>query len=99
MLGVGEAIAMTVKINMPVFLQPFTSNTETIEVEGKTVGECLGALLSKYPEVRDMLVDQGGKLHSYVGVYINGKDAFPGELDKRVEDGDEIHVLYALAGG
>ncbi len=90
---------MSVKVTMPVFLQPFTSNTETIEVEGKTVGECLGILMSSYPEIKNMLVDQNGKLHSYVGVYVNGQDAYPGEMNKRVEDGDEIHVLYALAGG
>jgi adenylyltransferase/sulfurtransferase len=90
---------MSVKIIMPVFLQPFTSNKETIEVEGKTVGECLAAVMSRYPETREMLVDQNGKLHSYVGVYVNGQDAYPGEMNKRVDDGDEIHVLYALAGG
>jgi molybdopterin converting factor small subunit len=46
-----------------------------------------------------MLVDDSGRLHSYVGIYINGQDAFPGEMSKPVKSGDEIHVLYALAGG
>ncbi len=90
---------MSVKINMPIFLQPFTANKGAIEVEGETVGECLGVLMKSYPEVRKMLVDENGKLHSYVGVYINGQDAFPGEMSKKVKAGDEIHVLYALAGG
>jgi molybdopterin converting factor small subunit len=90
---------MSVKISMPIFLQPFTGNKDSVEVEGETVGECLGVLMKTYPDVRKMLVDDKGKLHSYVGVYINGQDAFPGEMSKRVKSGDEIHVLYALAGG
>jgi molybdopterin converting factor small subunit len=90
---------MSVKINMPIFLQPFTANKDSIDVEGETVGECLGVLMKAYPDVRKMLVDEKGKLHSYVGIYINGQDAFPEEMSKRVQSGDEIHVLYALAGG
>jgi len=90
---------MSIRINVPIFLQPFTGNKEIVEAEGKTVGECLGVLMKEYPEVRKMLVDDNGKLHSYVGIYINGQDAFPGEMARAVETGDEIHVLYALAGG
>ena len=90
---------MSIRINMPIFLQPFTDNKETFEAEGETVAECLADLIKRYPEVKKMLMDDSGKLHSYVGVYINGQDAFPGEMAKKVKAGDEIHVLYALAGG
>ena len=90
---------MSIRINMPIFLQPFTENKETFEAEGETVAECLGVLMKTYPDVRKMLVDDNGKLHSYVGIYINGQDAFPGEMSRKVKAGDEIHVLYALAGG
>lgn len=90
---------MSIKVNLPVFLQAFVGDKETVEVEGKTVGDCLKALSDQYPAIRKMLVNDKGALHSYVGIYINTEDAFPNELDKPVSDGDEIHVLYALAGG
>jgi molybdopterin converting factor small subunit len=90
---------MSIKINVPVFLQAFTENQETMAVEGRTVGECLAAAMKAYPAVRKMLVDDKGNLHSYVGIYINGQDAFPGEMGRTVKDGDEVHVLYALGGG
>ena len=90
---------MSVRINLPVFLQAFTDDKETMDVEGRNVGECLGVLMKVHPGVKKMLVDDKGKLHSYVGIYINGQDAFPDEMAKPVKDGDEIHVLYALGGG
>ena len=90
---------MSVKVIMPVFLQAFTESEEMIEVNGATVGDCLGALTKRHPGVRKMLVDDTGKLLSYVGVYINGQNAFPNEMSRPVKDGDEIHVLYALGGG
>lgn len=90
---------MSIKINIPTFLQAFTDDKETIDIDGETVGACLNALMRQYPDVKKMLVDEKGDLHSYVGIYINGQDAFPNETAKPVKDGDEIHVLYSLAGG
>jgi len=90
---------MTVTVSIPVFLQAFVDNAETIQVSGQTVKECLGETMTRYPTLKKMLVDQSGKLHAYVGIYINGEDAFPDEMSRKVKDGDEIHVIYALAGG
>lgn len=90
---------MGVKLTMPVFLQAITNDKETIEVTGNTVGECINAAIKIYPELKRMLLDDKGKLHNYVGIYINGEDAFPDELKKPVKEGDEVHILYTLAGG
>ena len=46
-----------------------------------------------------MLFNKEEKLHSYVGTYINGEDAFPNELSRTIKDGDEIHVIYIIGGG
>jgi molybdopterin converting factor small subunit len=90
---------MSVKVNLPIFLQAFTDNKEAIDTEGSTVSECIDALIRQYPEVKKMLIDRKGNLHSYVGIYINSQDAFPNVMEKPVKDGDEIHILYSLAGG
>ena len=50
----------------------------------------MDGLMKKYPGVKKMLVDDRGKLHSYVGIYINSQDAFPDELTKPIKDGDEL---------
>ena len=35
---------MSVKINIPSYLQPYTSEQEVVEVSGSTAGECLDRL-------------------------------------------------------
>lgn len=90
---------MSVKIAIPAHLQPFTGNTEVIEVSGTTVGECLSNLVKKFPGTAEMLFDANGRLLGYIGVYINGEMAHPEELVKPVKDGDEIYLPYIITGG
>ncbi len=90
---------MSVKFIMPIFLQPVAGEKEAIEVEGKNVGECIAEIIKQYPAMKKMLIDNKGRLHNYVGVYINGQDAYPNEMQKPVKSGDEVHILYTLAGG
>ena len=90
---------MSIKVNIPSYLQPYTNNIEIVEVSGNTVGECLSHLLKQFPGMEKMLFTQNGQLHDYVGIYINGEDAYPEELIKRVKAGDELHILYIIGGG
>ena len=94
---------MSVKIVIPSNLQVFTNNTEVVDVEGKTVGECLNNLIKKFPNANKVLFDDDGELFNYgltsVTVYVNKEDVYPDGLAKPVKDGDEIHILYMISGG
>ena len=90
---------MSIKIAIPSYLQSFTSNLEAVEVNGSTIGGCLGYLVKQFPGIEKMLFDKNGKLLSYVGIYINGEDTYPDELAKPVKDGDELYILYIIGGG
>ncbi len=90
---------MSVKIVIPSYLQPFTKGTGVVEVNGITVGECLNHLVKRFPDIEKMLFSKDGKLHSYVGIYVNGEDAYPEELAKLVKEEDELHILYLIGGG
>ena len=90
---------MSIKIDITSYLQPFTNDTEVVEVNGSTVGGCLNHLIKQFPSIEKMLFDKNSKLHSYVAIFINGKDAYPEELAKPVKDGDELHILYIIGGG
>ncbi len=90
---------MGVKITIPSYLQSFTDNTEVVEVDGNTVGECLKYLIKHFPGIEKMLFAKNGKLLPYVGIYINGEDAYPDELAKSVKAGDEFYILYIIGGG
>ena len=90
---------MSINIEIPSYLQQFTNDIEVVEVNRSTVGRCLNHLVKQFPGIKKMLFAENGKLFSYVGIYINGDDAYPEELAKPVKDGDELHILYIIGGG
>ncbi|CCK81288.1 MULTISPECIES: MoaD/ThiS family protein [Desulfobacula] len=90
---------MSVKINIHVTHRQHTNGKKTIEVEGTTVGEALNDFVAMYPDMKKELFDKKGKLLNYIEIYLNKKSAYPGELEKKVTDGDEIQIITFLAGG
>jgi molybdopterin converting factor small subunit len=90
---------MGVKVNLHVTLRQHTNGKEVVEVEGKTVGECLKNVVKRYPKVEASIFDKKGALSHLVEIYLNHRSAYPNELAKPVKDGDEIHVTLLLAGG
>jgi molybdopterin converting factor small subunit len=90
---------MSVVIIIPPFLQHLAGGVKQAEVEGKTVKACLEALALQYPELKSRLFGRNGKLPSGLNIFINGENAFPGELSRPVRDGDRIHIAYVMVGG
>lgn len=90
---------LSVRINMPSFLQAIADDLKAVEVEGGTVGECLASLVERFPGARKLLFDEGGKLLSYVEVFVNGESAYPQDSAKPVNGGDELYIFFAIAGG
>jgi len=90
-------MAITVKI--PTQLRAATGGEAETEVAGATVGEVLDGLYERFGELRDRIADDGG-LRRFVNVYVGGEDIrFLDGLDTPVEDGDEVTILPAVAGG
>jgi sulfur-carrier protein len=90
---------MTVNVKIPTQLRAATDGESTAEVEGSTVGEVLDALYERFGELRSRIAEDGG-LRRFVNVYVGGEDIrFLDGLETAVEDGDEITILPAVAGG
>ncbi|MBW1997609.1 MAG: MoaD/ThiS family protein [Deltaproteobacteria bacterium] len=91
---------MGIRINIHPDLFGATNGQEVAEVEGRTVGECLSNLAAKFPGLEKSLFDKGkGKLQSIFDIWVNGESAYPEELSKEVQDGDEIHITMVVGGG
>ena len=90
---------MAVKINLHLTLRQFTNGQEMIEVDGKTVGECLKNMVKKYPAMEPSIFGKNGKLSNIVEIYLNLQSAYPNELARPVKDGDDIHITMMLSGG
>ncbi len=90
---------MAINVKIPTQLRDATGGEATASVEGATVGEVLDALYEKYGELRSRIADDG-TLRRFVNVYVGGEDIrFLDGLDTAVEDGDEVTILPAVAGG
>ena len=90
---------MSIKIDIPSYLQQYINDMPAVEVDGSTVGECISHLITQFPAMEKMLFAKNGQLHSYVGIFINGENAYPDELAKAVKNDDELYILYIIGGG
>lgn len=91
-------MAITVKI--PTQLRNVTAGEAEANVEdATTVGEVLDGLYERYDGLRERIAEDGD-LRRFVNVYVEGEDIrFLDGLETTVEDGDEVTILPAVAGG
>ncbi len=89
---------MSVRILNPLFYRS-TGNRREVEVEGRTVGECVRSLAEQYPEVGKHLFSATGGLREDLLVSLNWDVVQHGELDTPVKDGDAIHIMTMIQGG
>jgi sulfur-carrier protein len=90
---------MSVTVKIPSQLRAATDGEGTASVDGSTVGEVLDSLYDRFGDLRSRIAEDGG-LRRFVNVYVGGEDIrFLDGLDTAVEDGDEVTILPAVAGG
>ena len=90
---------MAVTVKIPTQLRGVTEGESEIKVDGGTVGEALDAVFDQHDGLRERIT-QDGDLRRFVNVYVGGEDIrFLEGLDTSVEDGDEVTILPAVAGG
>jgi MoaD family protein len=85
---------------IPQVLRAAVGGEKQVELQGGTVRELVGALVTRYPSLKQQLLDDGGDLNRFVNVYVNGQDVrYLAGLDTPVTDRDEVRLLPAMAGG
>ncbi len=91
---------MPVKVRIPTPLQKLTNNQTEVESSGATVDELINNLNGQYPGIKERVCDENGKLRRFVNIYVNEEDIrfLEGEKTK-VNDGDEVSIIPAIAGG
>jgi adenylyltransferase/sulfurtransferase len=91
---------MAVKVIIPTPLRAYAGKQESVEVEASTVGQALGALTTKYADLKKHLYSDEGKLRSFVNVYVNDEDIRYLQKDETaVKAGDTISIVPSIAGG
>ena len=90
---------MSVEVNIPPFLEHLTEKVKRVDVDGRNVGECLTALITRFPDVGPRLFNKDGRLLKGLNIFVNGESAYPEELEKPVKNGDRLHITYVMVGG
>ncbi len=91
---------MSVEVRVTAVLQRMTGGAKSVQAEGGTVGELLNNLDQSYPGILGQVMQEPGKLHRFVNIYLNDEDIrYLNQLDTPVGQGDVVSILPALAGG
>lgn len=91
---------MTIMVRIPAPLRRITGDQDKVDVEGETLSAVLAELETRFPGIRERVVDESGTLRHFVNVYVNGEDVqFLQGLETAIKTGDEVSIVPAVAGG
>ena len=91
---------MAVTVRLPGALRDATGGQTKVQANGRTLADVIADVDRRHPGFRGRIVDDTGRLRSYVNVYIGDDDArVKGGTDALVPDGTEVMVIPAMAGG
>lgn len=91
---------MAVDVRVPSLLRSLVGGTKSLQASGKTVGQVLDDVESRYPGFKERVIDSNGTVKQFVTIFINGEDVrYLKNLDTPVKDGDQLSILPAVAGG
>jgi molybdopterin/thiamine biosynthesis adenylyltransferase/rhodanese-related sulfurtransferase/molybdopterin converting factor small subunit len=91
---------MTVTVSIPTPLRSFTAGQDSLQFSGDTVGQVLDRLLATHTGLKRHLLQDDGRLHNYVNLYLNETDIR--HLDSTatpVRSGDVLTIVPSIAGG
>jgi adenylyltransferase/sulfurtransferase len=88
------------RVLIPTPLRQFADKNDSVELSGKTVGEVLTALTTRFPDIKKNLFTDEGKLRSFVNVYLNDEDIrYMNKEASPVTDSDTLSIVPSIAGG
>jgi molybdopterin synthase sulfur carrier subunit len=91
---------MPVTVRIPTPLRKLTNDEELVTVEASTIGDAITELQTKYPGIKERLVDDSGEVRRFVNIYVNEEDIrFLENKATPIKDGDEVSIIPAIAGG
>jgi molybdopterin/thiamine biosynthesis adenylyltransferase/molybdopterin converting factor small subunit len=90
----------SVSVYIPTPFRKMTGNRQNVHAEGSDVAEVLANVDKQFPGFRSLVFGSGTEVPHHINIYLNKQEisSLQGILTK-VNDGDEVAVIPALAGG
>jgi molybdopterin synthase sulfur carrier subunit len=92
---------MVASLKVPTALRRITDGAEQLDIPTGTLAQAIDALDVQFPGLRDRVLDEdNGNIHPFISIFLNGNDVhYIRGLETGVNDGDEIIIVPAIAGG
>ncbi len=91
---------MPVKLCTQEPLRKLLDHESEVEVSGATIFEAFKMLRSRYPQFVERMLERDGSVRRSVNIYVNEEDIrFLQNQQTTLQDGDEIRIIPAIAGG
>ncbi len=91
---------MAIQVLIPTPLQKFTNDEASVSLEAGSVSALVDALEARFPGIQARLCDESGKLRRFLNIYVNSEDIrFLDNEATALNDGDEVSIVPAVAGG
>ena len=89
-----------IKIRIPTPLRPLTKGQGEVEAQASSIAHMIETLNEAHPGLKDRLCDESGELRRFVNIYVNEEDIrFLKGKETPLNDGDEVSIVPAIAGG
>ncbi|MGA3119520.1 MAG: MoaD/ThiS family protein [Polyangiaceae bacterium] len=86
-------------VRIPTPLRTLTGGADEVTASGGTVGELIEDLERRHPGIRERLLDERG-VRRFINIYVGEEDVrFLDGLKTKLNTGDQISIVPAIAGG
>ena len=87
-------------IIIPTPLRKFTNNAARLQVRPGTIQDTVEELTTNFPDLKKHLLDENGKIRSYVNIFVGNDDIRDLQQEKTaVKDDALVSIIPAIAGG
>ncbi len=89
-----------IKVRIPTPLRSLTKGQGEVEAQASSIANMIETLNNAHPGLKDRLCDESGELRRFVNIYVNEEDIrFLKGKETALNDGDEVSIVPAIAGG
>ena len=91
---------MAVTVRIPTPLRKLTNDKAEVEADGSNIESVIENLEANYAGIKERICDEAGNIRRFVNIYLNDEDIrFLDGKTTAVNDGDEVSIIPAIAGG
>lgn len=85
---------------IPTPLRKFTNNASKLSIQAASISELLVTLTKDFPELQKHLMDAGGKVPSFINIFVDDDDIRNLQHEQTViKEHSTVSIVPAIAGG